>query len=561
MKKKGVLSQTSIHIMLIIFMGIIIGLMLQSNYTLEQAMQKERRAMDRKERSNALGYELQDVSDYMTEQARKYILTHDYTYSMNYWTEVNKTKRRESILEALKELDLLEEEQWLLKAAKKSSDELISIENEAMKHHALEQLFNEDYRVKKEIIRTYIQQFQSMINLRMAREVKQARSATEQEMEKQKVNELIAGLVCMLSAMVVYVFTIKPVLNYARQLEKNEEEKLNPHGTKEIYRLGKDIEQMYQRMSSAIKAKGEYLAVMSHEIRTPLHSMLGYTDLLEETVLDNQQKEYVTYLEHATKSLLRLVSNILDYEKIGNEKYQIEEEHFALRQLEKFIRDNFETTCQKKQLKLYIEREEEEEAELLGDYTKIKQIINNLVGNSIKFTDKGYIKISLQRSGEGLEQSLEMGIEDTGIGIDKKNYKAIFTPYKQLHQAERRDKEGTGLGLSICKEIVRCLNGQIKVESELGQGTLFKIQLPIQVEQTQRQQEEGTTVTLEEWEEIKQVFINYVEDGDFEVVGYFEKYHQVFSYYLNAQQLSVIEESIRTFEFERIMEVWQNDTF
>lgn len=562
--RKRMLSQTSIHIVLMVCICMVVIIMLNSNSRLSDAMAQERMAVDRKEKSNALGNELKSVSDYLTEQSRKYVLTKEATYQTNYWSEVNKTKRREKVIKDLRAINLLAEEEWLLEAAKRSSDELILIESEAMEQQSLELLFDESYSYKKEIIDNYIRQFQDMIDLRMEREVKRARLATQKEMWMQRLNELIAGALFIISFIIVYIFTIKPTLNYAKQLEENNEEQLNPHGTREIYRLGTDIYKMYQNMSSAIQAKSDYLAVMSHEIRIPLHSMLGYTYLLNNTELDKQQKEYTAYLDHSTKSLLELVTAILDYEKMGKEKLQIEKINFTLKQLQKEIEDSFKVKCEEKNIHLFTEIEALKDTELSTDYAKVRQLCNNLIGNAIKFTTKGFVKVTLGQFKEADKYQLLIKVQDTGIGIDKAHYDKIFMPYEQAEKSITHQFGGTGLGLSICKQIVQLLEGEITVESKLGEGTCFTVCLPVEGLLIKKEEVETPLPTVQvsktQWQEIQKIFMGYIEIGDFQAAEYFKRHKTVFKQYLEAEKMNTLEQYMSQFQFEQIKEMWQDDT-
>lgn len=562
--KNRMLSQTSIHIVLMICICMVVIIMFHSNSQLSDAMKQERMAMDRKEISSTLSSELKAVSDYLTEQSRKYVLTKETTYHTNYWSEVNKTKRREKIIKDLRAMHLLDEEEWLLEAAKRSSDELILIEKQAMEIQSLDLLFDKSYSYKKEIIDNYIRQFQDMINLRMEREVKKARLATQREMWMQRLSELIAGALFIISFIIVYVFTIKPTLNYAKQLEENNEEQLNPHGTREIYRLGTDIYKMYQNMSSAIHTKSEYVAVMSHEIRIPLHSMLGYTYLLNNTVLDKQQKEYTTYLDRSIKSLLELVTTILDYEKMGKEKIKIEKVKFTLKQLKQEIEDSFKLKCEEKNIDLLIEIEEINGLELSTDYVKIKRLCNNLIGNAIKFTTKGFVKVTLRQSREGNRCQLLIKVQDTGIGIDEAHYDKIFMPYEQAEKNITQHFGGTGLGLSICKQIVELLEGKITVKSKIGEGACFTVYLPVEEIQIRKEEEwmqlPEEEVSKAQWQEIQRTFMEYIETGDFQATKYFETHKPAFKQYLGNETMKILAQYIDQFQFEHIKEMWQDDT-
>lgn len=225
-------------------------------------------------------------------------------------------------------------------------------------------------------------------------------------------------------------------------------------------------------------AKELFLASMSHEIRTPLNAIIGFQQLLKSTSLNEEQQEYVESIDFAGKNLLVIINDILDLSKIEAGKFQFDELQFSVHDIAKSVIELVNHRAKEKNIKLYIYVDASIPQILFGDSARLSQILLNLVGNAIKFTDSGEVKISANCVSETDQDVLcEFVVEDTGIGIASERLPYIFERFTQESVETNRAYGGTGLGLTISKYLVELQGGKIWVTSEKGKGSVFTFQL------------------------------------------------------------------------------------
>jgi signal transduction histidine kinase/DNA-binding response OmpR family regulator len=251
-------------------------------------------------------------------------------------------------------------------------------------------------------------------------------------------------------------------------------------------------------LARAVHAKDEFLANMSHEIRTPINGVIGMTALVLATELSPEQRRFAHTIKVSAESLLAIINDILDFSKIEAGKLDIDLTDFNLNTLIQETCDVFSFRAHEKGLDLTVYLAPELPTGLHGDPARIRQVLTNLVGNSIKFTTKGRIQILVDLVSAGSDTQVRFRVMDTGIGIPSKKIDRLFTPFTQVDASTTRNYGGTGLGLSICKKLTELMNGKIGVESQVGVGSTFWFTIPFEPARLSAQREKSPLVESEQ---------------------------------------------------------------
>ena len=247
----------------------------------------------------------------------------------------------------------------------------------------------------------------------------------------------------------------------------------------ERIKIEKELRKNKKNTEEAARAKEFFLANMSHEIRTPLSGLLGIANLLSKTQLTEQQAKYTNLINSSANSLLSIVNDILDIEKIASGKFDLEHIPFKLEEKVMATIQSFQFKAEEKNVTLSFKSNVADDLVVIGDPSRLGQILNNLVSNALKFTNSGGIYVSVYYYfNDAKSTTLEFEVTDTGIGIKPEKLSDIFNPFVQATNDTSRKFGGTGLGLSICKELIEMHGGSISVKSALNVGTTFTFLIP-----------------------------------------------------------------------------------
>jgi PAS domain S-box-containing protein len=240
-------------------------------------------------------------------------------------------------------------------------------------------------------------------------------------------------------------------------------------------RYEEELRQAKQRAESSDRAKSYFLSTISHEVLTPINAILGMADLLGSTRLTEQQRHLQSILLSSGRHLLDLFQNVLIVAKSGLDKLELANRPFDLRQLATTITDSFRFDDRRQHVRISLHLDDDLPPTLLGDPTVITQLLTNLVGNAVKFTEEGEVclHVSAGERGKEEQQVIHFSVTDTGIGIDPEEVERLFQPFQQLNTEVQQRYGGSGLGLAICQQILQRLGSELRVDSEPGRGSRF----------------------------------------------------------------------------------------
>lgn len=295
----------------------------------------------------------------------------------------------------------------------------------------------------------------------------------EQKIDYELIWNILTISIIILAIIFYWNRTLKEEIAKKEKIQKELEKERN-----HIQALNEELKKAKDVAENISKQKSEFLANMSHEIRTPMNSVIGFTEILEKEITNPVHKEYLNSIKKGGNALLRIINDILDLSKIEAGKLEIRNESLNPTNLFLEIESIFHSKIISKNISFIVDIDKTIPKYIIIDGVRIRQVLFNLIGNAIKFTQKGYVKLKVENVyKDNIKSKIDLifSVEDTGIEIDEKNLETIFNAFEQQENHDVAKYGGTGLGLAICTKLIKMMNGEIKVESQKNKGSTFTV--------------------------------------------------------------------------------------
>ena len=295
----------------------------------------------------------------------------------------------------------------------------------------------------------------------------------EQKIDYELIWNILTISIIILAIIFYWNRTLKEEIAKKEKIQKELEKERN-----HIQALNEELKKAKDVAENISKQKSEFLANMSHEIRTPMNSVIGFTEILEKEITNPVHKEYLNSIKKGGNALLRIINDILDLSKIEAGKLEIRNESLNPTNLFLEIESIFHSKIISKNISFIVDIDKTIPKYIIIDGVRIRQVLFNLIGNAIKFTQKGHVKLKVENVyKDNIKSKIDLifSVEDTGIGIDEKNLETIFNAFEQQENHDVAKYGGTGLGLAICTKLIKMMNGEIKVESQKNKGSTFTV--------------------------------------------------------------------------------------